>query len=160
MITKEIYSPDAFLKILTKNGMECSFEKCVLFKDYITYVFDLKSKEKLTEFQLYSATFSVIVESESSCYFIGKKDRKLIFLMTFTNDLKKFGLSKTPETLGKVPRIEMNFDFVKRPLERMIWYKFDTKELASMKETKEYGQDIQTAEEKLLLDDFWEKISQ
>ncbi len=159
MITKEIYSPDSFLKLLTKNNINCSFEKCVLFKDYITYVFELDHDKKLTEFQLYSTTFSVIVESESSCYFIGKKNKKLVFLMTFTNDLKKFGLSKTPETLGKIPKIEMNFDFVKMPLERMIWYKFDTKNLSAMKEIKEYGEDIQSAEEKILLDEFWDKIS-
>jgi len=159
MITKEIYSPNSFLKLLNKNSIDCSFDKCVLFKDYITYVFELKNDEKLTEFQLYSTTFSVIVESESSCYFIGKKDKKLVFLMTFTNDLKKFGLSKTPETLGKIPKEQMDFDFVKMPLNQMIWYKFDTKGLSSMKEVKEYGEDIQSAEEKILLDEFWEKVS-
>ena len=159
MIEKEIYSPNSFLQILNKNNISCRFEKCNLFKDYVTYNFRLNGQQKLSEFQVYSVTFSVIVESESSCYFIGKNGDKLVFLMTFTNDLKKFGLSKTPETLGKIPKEKVQFDFVKAPLDKMIWYKFNTKELGNSEELKEYGQGATNAEERVLLDDFWNKIS-
>ncbi len=159
MIEKEIYSPKSFLNILNKNNIDCTFEKCNLFKDYVTYNFRLNSEQKLTEFQLYSVTFSVIIESENSCYFIGRKGNKLVFLLTFTNDLKKYGLSKTPETQGKIPKEKMTFDFVKMPLDKIVWYKFDTKELTNFHELKEYGSGAQNAEERVLLDDVWDKVS-
>ena len=161
MIQKEIYSPKAFLQILNKNNIECDFEKCVLYKDYATYHFNLKDEKLISEFQVYSVTFSVVIESESSCYFIGKKGKKVIFLTTFTNDLKKYGLKKTPETLGKIPKEVYNFDFVKMPLDKLVWYKFDTKKLLSgdISLLKEYAEDASTAEERVILDEIWNKIS-
>lgn len=161
MIQKEIYSPNAFLQILNKNNINCKFEKCNLYKDYVTYHFNLEDENLLTEFQIYSVTFSVIIESESSCYFIGKKGKKLIFLMTFTNDLSKYGLKKTPEKLGKIPKESYFFDFVKMPLDKIIWYKFDTKKMLSgnLSNLQEYDESATNAEERVLLDGFWNKIS-
>jgi len=160
MIQKEIYSPKAFLEILKKNKMECNFDKCNLYKDYATYLFTLKEEKTLTEFQVYSVTFSVIIESESSCYFIGKKGKNLIFLLTFTNDLNKYGLKKTPESLGKIPKENYAFDVVKKPLENLVWYKFDTKKMLSGDNSRlqEFDESATNAEERVLLDDFWSKI--
>lgn len=159
MIQKEIYSTKSFLNILERNGLSCDFKQATLFPDYIFYQFELKENKRISEFQIYSVTFSVIIESESSCYFIGKKGKILVFMMTFTNDLKKFGLSKTPEKLGKIPKEEMSFDFVKKPLERIVWYKFDTKKITEGNMISEFAEDAKTAEEKVLLEDFWKEIT-
>ena len=159
MIEKELYSPNSFLRILEKNGIKTQFEGCNLYPDYVLYQFSLEEKQDLTEMQLYSVTFSVIVESEKGCYFIGKKDKQLVFLLTFTNDLKKFGLSKTKETSGVIPTENITFDYIKKPLERIVWYKFDTKKLTQMEKIKEFGLTATTAEERVLLDEFWKDIT-
>ena len=163
MIERELYSPTAFLNILHKNGIECSFERCALYKDYATYHFALKEDKPINEFQVYSVTFGVIVESESSCYFVGKKDKQLIFLVTFTNDLAKYGLKKTPETLGKIPKETLAFDFVKMPLKHIVWYKFDTKKLLTgefvTSKLKEFTDSATNAEERVLLDEIWNNLN-
>lgn len=163
MIERELYSPNAFLQILNKNGIDCSFEKCALYKDYATYHFSLNNDKPLNEFQLYSVTFSVIVESESSCYFVGKSGKKLIFLVTFTNDLGKYGLKKTPETLGKIPKEVLTFEFVKMPLKHIVLYKFDTKKLLTGEfentKVKEYTESASNAEERVLLDEIWNNLN-
>jgi len=157
MIKKEIYSTKSFVNILLKNKIDCEFQRCVLFPDYVVYAFKLNEDQKLSEFQLYSVTFSVLVESESSCYFIGKNKDVLLFLLTFTNDLKKFGLNKTKETSGLIPKEEYDFDYMKKPLENLIWYKFDTKKLASNVVIKDYL-DNGNEEEKEELKEIWNEI--
>ena len=160
MIERELYSPKAFLNILSHNGIDCEFEKCTLFKDYVTYQFEMKQDAPLTEFQLYSVTFSVIIESENSCYFIGKNGKKLVFLLTFTNDLKKFGLKKTPDKQGVVPKETLSFDYVKSPLAHMVWYKFETKELALARPLKQWTEGVTNAEDRVILDQFWKEITE
>ena len=163
MIEREVYSPKEFLQILQKNGVDCTFERCGLYKDYATYHFSLQNDKQLSEFQIYSVTFSVIVESESSCYFVGKKGKQLIFLLTFTNDLAKYGLKKTPETLGKIPKENLAFEFVKMPLKHIVWYKFDTKKLLTGEfetaKLKEFTDSATNAEERVLLDEIWNNLN-
>ena len=120
----------------------------------------MENETVINEFQIYSVTFSVIIESESSCFFVGKKGKELLFLLTFTNDLKKYGLQKTPETLGKIPKEKYSFDFVKKPLERMVWYKIDTKTLNELKPVNEFGTDAKNAEDRYLLDAFWKDLTE
>ena len=160
MIEREIYSTNAFLKILNKNEIHCELKSCNLFKDYIIYNFEMKEDKKINEFQIYSVIFSITIESENSCFFIGKKGKHLAFMLTFTNDLKKYGLQKTPETLGKIPKEKHAFDFVKKPLERMVWYKLDMKNIGEQKVVNEFGADAQNAEERYLLDACWKEIAE
>lgn len=159
MIEKEIYSPKAFLNILEHNKIPCGFVGCTLFKDYITYEFEMNEEKKVTEFQLYSVTFSVIIESENSCFFLGKNGKKLVFLLTFSNDLAKYGLKKTAEKQGKIPKETLAFDFVKMPLSNMVWYKFDTKELSHGHEVKEFFDGVKSAEERIVLDKIWKEVT-
>lgn len=162
MITKELYSSKSFEKILEKNNINTKFKKCDLFKDYATYHFELLNDKNLTEFQVYSVTFSVIVESESSCFFIGKNGKNLAFLLTFTNDLNKYGLKKTKETLGVIPKENMTFDFIKKPLENIVWYKFSPKEFldekGEQKIVKEFTANAKNAEERVILDKIWQEM--
>ena len=157
MIEKEIYSSKSFLKILEKNKINCKFQKCILFPEYVVYSFKLAGNQKLTEFQIYSVALSVIVESEHSCYFIGKNGDELLFLLTLTNDLKKFGLKKTKKTSGIVPTENYEFDFMKKPLEKLVWYKFDTKKLADNIPLKDFLEDA-NEEQKPELEEIWNEI--
>lgn len=163
MIEKEIYSPKSFLNILKKTGIDCKFERCVLYKDYVTYHFEMQNEKPLNEFQLYSVTLSVLIESESTCYFIGKKGNRLVFLVNFTNDLAKYGYHKTPETLGKIPKETLSFDFVKMPLKIFVWYKFEQQKLVSGEaertKLKEFTDSASSAEERVLLDEVWKNIN-
>lgn len=162
MIKKEIYSPKAFEKQLLESNINCKFNKATLFKDYVVYFFDLKC-DKINEFDIYSATFKVLVESESRCLFLGMRENKLAFLLGFTNDLKAFGLAKTKEKAGVVPKENYDFDSVKLPIKRMMYYKIDPKnfvdENGNKKIVKDITENIKSAEERYLIDEFWKNIN-
>ena len=157
MISKEIYSPKAFEKQLNSSNINCTFVKATLFKDYFVYFFKLNGGQ-VCEFDIYSASFKVLVESESRCVFLGMKDNTLAFLLGNTNDLEAFGLTKTKEKQGVVPKENYEFDSVKLPIKRMMYYKIDAKNFTDQKGNrkiiKDIAENIKSAEDKYLIDEF------
>ena len=91
------------------------------------------------------------------------KDNSLAFLLGNTNDLKTFGLSKTKEKQGVIPKESYNFECVKQPIKRIMYYKLDSKNFidtdGNKKEIKDITENIKSAEDKYLIDEFWKNIN-